>query len=254
MVTGNRNEMQSLLSQSKHTIRNIIDYLNRPWKEFTMEMDDCCSNFICSFGKNGWHHLIETYRQIEKEPDISVDKTVLYQYHSRFRPYGIYDFLPNGSVKFSPPWGVYPWGSFKDKNYIKLGNQHKTRCCGPSSLSLIKDEFNRMKFLYEKLKQEGYKPWSFGNNHISGIILEAADKRRRMLIVQGNHRLAALSVLGYESLPIRLFENGRRYLREKNVKEWHFVRTGECSTEDALTIFRLYFTENGHHIKGKIGL
>ena len=197
---------------------------------------------------------METYKQIAKDPSLPVEKTVLYIYHNKFQPYGICDCLPPQSVKFTPPWGLYPWGSFKYGTTEPATNREKTRFCGPSSLSLITDEFNRMKALYDGLKKEGYRPWSFGSNHISGIMLEAADKKRRMLIIRGNHRLAALSVLGYESLPIRLFEGGRRYLKEEDVKEWHFVKTGQCSIEDALRIFKLYFTENGHHIKEKIGL
>ena len=197
---------------------------------------------------------METYKQFENEPCLPIEKTVLYIYHNKFQPYGICDCLPPHSVKFRPPWGLYPWGSFKYGLTTPAVNRDRTRCCGPSSLSMITDEFNRMKTLYDKLKKEGYRPWSFGNNHISGIMLETTDNRRKMLIIHGNHRLAALSALGYESLPIRLFEGGRHYLKEKNVKKWHFVKTRECSIDDALKIFRLYFTENGNHIKRIVGL
>lgn len=242
------------IQKSKHTIKNVIYYLNRPWREFVFKLDDCCNNFACSFGNKGWHHLVETYKQIEKDPSLQVEKTVLYIYHNKFQPYGICDCLPPNSVKFTPPWGLYPWGSFKYGPTTFATNQDRTRCCGPSSLSVITDEFNRMKILYDGLKKEGYRPWSFGNNYISGIILETNENRRKMLVIHGNHRLAALAALGCKFLPIRLFKGRIRHLKEKNVKKWHYVKTGQCSIEDAIKIFRLYFTENGNHIKQILGL
>ena len=181
--------MTKIHSLISYYARNITKFLNSPWREFKVSLNDCCNMFGSSFGDKGWHHLVETYKQIEKDPSLPVEKTILYIYHNKFQPHGISDCLPPHSVKFTPAWGLYPWGSFKYGTTTPATNQDRTRFCGPSSLSLITDEFNRMKFLYHKLKKEGYRPWSFGNNHISGIILETNDNRRRMLIIHGNHRL-----------------------------------------------------------------
>lgn len=242
-------------SLSNHILKNIFRYLSRPWREFNMSLDDCTNIHACSFGKNGWHHLVETFKQIDNNPTIPSNETILYKYHNKFHPKSTFDILPQGTTKFYPPYWVYPWGSFfSNRDTVPRRGTLETRFCGPSDISLIADEFNRMVTIYNKLKEEGYRPWAYGNKPITGIIIEDEKKNTKMVILGGNHRLAALATLGHTHVPIRLDDRSDRpFLREKNVRKWHFVKTGECSIEDALKIFRVYFTENGHHIKKLIG-
>jgi len=174
--------------------------------QFELSLDDCCNFFGCSFGKKGWHHLVETILQIDNNPSISLSDTILFKYHSRFKPYGIADCVTKRNLMFKPPWGIYPWGSFKYGNIEEPTNRHRTRFCGPSSSELVEKEFNQIVYLYNKLKVEGYNPWSHGNSHISGVMLKNKNRKSKMVIVQGNPRLAALSALGYDRVPIRLFE------------------------------------------------
>ena len=64
-------------------------------------------------------------------------------------------------------------------------------------------------------------------------------------MLQGNHRLAALAVLGKEKVITRPKAGFFREILEENVREWHFVRNGECTVSDAMAYFDAFFSLNG---------
>jgi hypothetical protein len=245
---------KSIRAYTRRFCGSLLRYITRPWNEIEVSFDECVNFFACSFGPNGWHPVVETLRQVERDPNIPLENTVLYRYHRNFCPEGIADLLPDGKVQFRPSFGLYPWGSFKRKGPFKAKDRHRTTSCGPSDEKFIAEMFDRILTLYHRLQKEGYQPWRFGNNVIGGTVLEDLSGARRVVILQGNHRMAVLAALGMKRIRIRFLPDSLRIIREADVDRWHFVKSGECSKKDALAIFRLYFQENGHHIARYLNL
>ena len=172
----------------------------------------------------------------------------MYRFLKNFQPTSISNFVENGEE--SLPIFIYPWGSFKKKEIISNKSRDTSRFCGPSSDSFIEEEFNRTISLYNKIRKEGYKPWSNFNRHIGGTYLIKKNGLKKFIVLQGNHRMAILSHLGYyKFISVRNIKGYKFKIFEENSKNWLLVKTRKCSENHALDIFNLYFKENGKHIR-----
>ena len=92
------------------------------------------------------------------------------------------------------PLFVYPW---VDLHRLKKTTKHplKSRFCGPSNHEFIEKEYHSSIDLYKTLNHNGYKPYHFPNSFISGTWLIAENGEKRFVVMQGNHRMAALAHL-----------------------------------------------------------
>ncbi len=171
----------------------------------------------------------------------------MYRFLKNFKPKSISHFVNSDDPL---PIFTYPWGTFKKNESKTTKKREFSRFCGPSTDEFIKEEFNRTIKLYNKICKEGYKPWSNYNRHIGGTFLIKKNGLKKFIVLQGNHRMAILSHLGYsESISIRNIKGYKFKIFEKNLKNWPLVKINECTEKHALEIFNLYFKENGSHIK-----
>ena len=171
----------------------------------------------------------------------------MYRFLKNFKPTSISHFVNSDD---SLPIFTYPWGTFKKNESKTTKKRESSRFCGPSTDEFIKEEFNRTIKLYDKIRKEGYKPWSNYNRHIGGTFLIKKNGLKKFIVLQGNHRMAILSHLGYsESISIRNIKGYKFKIFEKNLKDWPLVKINECTEKHALEIFNLYFKENGSHIE-----
>jgi hypothetical protein len=98
------------------------------------------------------------------------------------------------------------------------------------------------------MKEQGYRPWQFGHTFIGGTFLISEDGERRFVVLQGNHRLAALAHLGMDRIAVRGVRGYLSEIRERDVERWPLVRAGACSPPAARAIFRLFFEQVGWHL------
>lgn len=77
----------------------------------------------------------------------------------------------------------------------------------------------------------------------------SADGKRRFVVLQGNHRMAVLSALGYKKITVRTNPGYLDYVRESDMNNWARVREGSCDIQTARAVFRLYFDETGEHVR-----
>lgn len=219
-----------------------------PWRQHVIAPAEASTIFGCSFG-NGWNHLCQTLRDYDENQGIHFTETALGQFLSRFCPTSICDLLPmNVSAEDVLPLFTYPWGTFRKGETESSKDPRLSRFCGPSTEKFIADEFNRTIALYRQLRESGYRPWSFGHSFIGGTMLVANDGSRRFVVLQGNHRLAILAHLGYERIAVRDVPGFLSSVRENEVERWPLVADGKCSSELALAIFKMFFSQNGEHV------
>ena len=188
-------------------------------------------------------------KQYDVDNEIHYKDTVLYDYLKYFKPLSIEDLIDSQQGKNKLPLFVFPWGTFKKGEYDSNKNPNSSRFCGPSTDEFICQEFQRIIYLYKKIKKEGYKPWSFGNGFISGTLLFNNVGGRRFIVLQGNHRLAIFSHLNYSRLKIRNCPGYIAALKEKQIQSWELVKSKRVKAGVALKIFQFYFNNNGEHIR-----
>ena len=200
------------------------------------------------FRPDGWHYLVELLRQYDRDQELCVEESVLRRFHDRFQPdsssHLVLDHEP--SVRFRTPLGILPWGSFR-KGFGLNGSLPKdwvrSRWRGPSPAEVVSDEFRRFTDVYESIKRRGYTPWRDG--FAGGTFLRKLTGEFRYVVLQGNHRVAAMSHLGYRSVTMRAVRGRHVIIDEVDAPHWHYVRTGACTLEDAIAYFNAYFRLDG---------
>ena len=211
-----------------------------------------CKTFTgFSFGDQGWHHLIELLKEKENHPDLIYKSSILYCFHQLYRPEGTFELVKdrnNEEVKFKPALGIFPWGSFRigyGLNWVlETKNWKNSRFCGPTS-----DDFMK---LYDQIKNNGYKPYQYG--FIGGTTLKRHNGDERFVVLQGNHRSAILSFLGFDSMSVKPVTGRYNIIKEKDVANWHYVKNNQCSKKDVLAYFNAFFELNSTDLANRFGL
>lgn len=221
----------------------------------TVPIEICTGYFGFQF--RGWHYLVELLKEYDTNRELQFDKSVIKKFHSHYKPQNGYDFVRHyaDDVQFCPPFGIFPWGTFVADSNVDGGaakDPVRTRFCGPSSDELIKSEFENTIGIFKSIREEGYQPWR--RTFVSGTFLKRNNGDLRYVVTQGNHRMAVLSHLGYESVLVRELPLQYKTINEEDVDSWYYVRNGECSREDALAYFNAYFELSGFEQAGSVCL
>ena len=212
-----------------------------------------------SFASNGWNYLIAQLREFDRLPALIVEDSILYKFHRLYQPKDMSD-LPSSAgvdITFKPGLSIYPWGSFNIKQNeagVRIKNAYTSRFYGPSPIELIEKDFNNLKKLYEYIKIHGYRPWRFKNAFIGGVFLEKNNGQRKFVVLQGNHRTAVMAHLGYESIQIRYLKGFYKCIYENDITNWSYVKSGQCTEEDAKIYFDSLFILDGHERAKRMGL
>lgn len=241
---------RSQLAHFRHICRNIYVYLNGNKELLEVPIEICTNPLGFSFGKQGWHYLIETLKQYDACAGLKLRDSVLFQYHQHYQPISMFDLVSHKSnlIKFRSAIFVFPWGDFTvvgQERGAAPKNQFASRFCGPSSVDLIEADFHNLINLYNDIKERGYRPWSKRGGFIGGTLLVRNDGIARYVVLQGNHRMAILSHLGIDQVLTRYIRGNLRLVSEDNVNDWYYVKIGACSIQDALAYFNVFFEING---------
>lgn len=111
---------------------------------------------------------------------------------------------------------------------------------------MVEQEIKWLDGTYKSIADQGYLPDKYGCPR--GKLMLGKGGQRAILIVDGNHRISALSALKYSSLQIIY---ARWNVIDINALEtWHGVRSGFFSKDDAERIFLAYFNGNHNYIMG----
>ncbi|SFJ77535.1 Methyltransferase domain-containing protein [Halobacillus dabanensis] len=196
-----------------------------------------------TYTAQGWHYLCETIKEYKKKPKIQYRNSILYKYYSLYQPKSMFECLmcedAYDPLNGDGPWVPLPWG-MGHRRVLEEGNQHY----GPNTNTFIRKEFKRLIYVYEKMKVEGYQPTQYHDGFIKGYFLKKG-KDYRFLITGGQHRIAALSLLGYDSILARIPPRRKRIINLDDMMEWEQVVNGNYPPEVASHVFLMYFEANG---------
>jgi len=218
-----------------------------------ISLKDCTSINGFVF-KDGWHFLVATLEQYEKNPNIKYEETFLARYYDCYQPKNLQESLygkgsnidiPSLIRHRDPQNAPMPWTPM-----FKLPNKYKTNLAdyGPKDKSSDDGEvrFRRLTKIYDSIKSDGFREELNKNviNQIKGVLLKN-NNDFRFLVFNGNHRTAALSALGFEKIPFRFVSNYPVIVDIENIDNWPCVKTGFYDRNVAEKIFLHYFEENG---------
>jgi hypothetical protein len=245
--------MKAILARLRFYLGNCQRFATIPWRQKVIAPAEACTIFACSYGDAGWHHLRRTLAEYDRDPGIALTDTTLFRFLKGFTPSSICELLdPQLSASARLPLFTYPWGTFGRDETRSTKDPWTSRFCGPSTMTFIADEFSRFIALYERIKRLGYRPWSFAHTFIGGTLLISADGRRRFVVLQGNHRMAALAHLGHRRIAVRDISGYLPEVREADLPLWPLVRLGHCTPVAARAVFGLYFEQTGWHVARRL--
>jgi len=228
----------------------VIKLATLPSRQRIVSIGAVRTIYACAFSEPGWHPIVETLKELECHPSINFRDTTLYRFHKAFTPRNILELLNVDNRKINT--FEFPWGYFSPYGPTELKSVNRSRFCGPSSEKFIQDEFLSIRSLFARIKKEGYRPWTAGNDFIYGTHLISKGGDHRFVVLQGNHRLACLAHLGIERIAVRTSPVLLREVRQGQLESWPAVVENRCSRVDAERCFQLYFTQNGSHVQARL--
>lgn len=206
------------------------------------------------YSKTTEHPYILTIKQyLQKGADIDYDTSVLKKYYENFAPIdtsdlfreikGIddYEFLKSKKL---PKAYILPWDSnwqFKEHDCGLLVDEHGRTLLGPVSKKRGIFELNRIISIYNSIKNRGYIPKR--NEKFNGYFLKNGSEFT-FLLESGNHRMAALTMLNYQSIEVTFTEGKPRIIDIETINDWPQVINKNISEDVAKEIFYYIFNSS----------
>ncbi len=220
---------------------NFIRFLSKKKFQKSISPSEAVTIFGENFSKHGNHFIINFLNEYSLNNKIDYIESSLGKFHKQFCPKTTEEALGvstkgNGLRLFN-----YPWGVFGRQRSIKRKDPRNSRFCGPSTEKFIIDEAKSIIKLYVKIKKDGYQPTKYPNSFIQGVWMIKKNGEKRFVVLQGNHRMAVLSYLGYKSIDVRCDMFPNKYIKEKDLNSWVNVKLNNVSSEKALEIFNSFF-------------
>ncbi len=197
---------------------------------------------------------------LEKPDVFEVIRDVLRIYYEKVTPEHAAEWLGvqvnEGHIfRQSPPWAaVFPWRARSVESYRQayekaaieenrsVGIMDKDindgwLFCGPVSEAKMEVEARRIGNVLKSIKHQNYCRSDDSDGDARATALVKRNHEWRWLLTAGNHRAAAASALGYDSIPIRI----NLVIERAHVDYWPHVRNGNYTREQALDFFDRVF-------------
>jgi hypothetical protein len=192
------------------------------------------------------YHPYETYlADLVRDGDRAAARARLLDFLQHYRPQNFGEALGVDLDQAQPLW-LYPWNRGAP---VPAWVQDEKDC--PDILThflpggiprrRLEEEFDWLERALQSVRQHGYQPRKF-RSAILATKLERADGTTAYLLLDGNHRIAALSALGHHSVPVCC--PPWLVVRESELPRWPQVRRGAYTAGDAGRVFHAYFSGN----------
>ncbi len=228
---------------------------------FEVEVEKCRDLNGMAYTEEGWNHFLALLRQLQQNPELEYGDSVLKTYFNCFTPRNRQEQLFEEDGEEMEPicrgWTLLPWMDSKGL-MVNSGQRPESRPggnhhFGPNSEAFGSREFMMIKDTFAMIQRMGYHPEIFPDGHIQGYFLKDGDDYRFM-VTEGQHRMAAVGMLGYESIKCRHNAKFVRVVDLKKLGQWPQVKSGLYSRELAERVFKYYFESDGRKKAENLGL
>jgi hypothetical protein len=111
---------------------------------------------------------------------------------------------------------------------------------GPATSEFGQITFARLVEVAASIDQHGYIPGEGSNAHIEGYLL-VRQRDYRFMVVSGKHRVAALTALGYDIVPVLIGRKSPVVVDPVEASNWPNVRNGTFTQAQAVAMFDRVF-------------
>lgn len=228
-------------------------------------LDLCTNQMAFSYGNGGWHYWSQMIPDYIEQGSNKIDSHLWYKFIYDVNCPTFTDMMclhDNTLKKELPniPWISYPWGGFHRNftksiessecpNFVETNHDRKkqqfvwTESSNDVKYVCVREFAHTIKFALS-IARVGYQ---IRHSWMVPIVTPLLRDNGEVRFVQhdGAHRLACLSALGYKYAIVRLDPFRHPPIRESNVHDWTYVRSGLISHSEALRFFNLYFELTG---------
>jgi hypothetical protein len=207
-----------------------------------------------SYVEGGWHPYVATLQEYVADPQLRYDDSALCRTFSTFVPTNAQEALLENVDRVLFPLHRLPprvaghewWLTRAEVERAIRGSPPRwmhqgKRVFGPVDDAEACREFDQLIRVYRSVGEHGVRP-ELSSDPIRGYFL-VRDDDYRFVLTGGQHRVAALRLLGEEELTVRI--DGLRAVREDELYRWTEEHGGPYPAEIAHLIFDKLFDEDG---------
>ncbi len=240
-----------MISKLKNKLRYLSPHIigRDPWICRTVALADCVSFHAFHYACGSAHPLQKYAIGLAKGADIRELRARYLRFLRYYRPVDSAQAWGLPALNAGLPLWIFPWkralpGEFTGRrdwyDSPALCRDLLTTFSEAGLLSYrIEEEWTWSERAHQSLRLYGYQP---ARGTLRAHTLFAADGREAHLLMDGNHRAAALCAQGIEK--VRISSERRYQIYETQVDEWPGVTSGQFSRAAALQIFHRFIDGN----------
>lgn len=209
-----------------------------------------------SYGSTGWHPYVAALREHLQRPDLPYPDSVLAAFYARFQPRTVHDLLLYDGVRRATLDSWPAVDRLIDVWSAQRGDVLRTRARpadptelphsqyrGPTNHEFGARHLYRVVTAYESFREHGYRPELFDSGFVTGYFLTRGDDYR-FVVGHGNHRLAALSVLGERNVTVTLRPTHPPVVDASALHRWTTPHGGLFEPHESRALHDRFFAED----------
>lgn len=245
------------ISHKGYSVRKNITYEELKERSFMVPINKCISWHGFGYGSNGWHPFVETLKDYNNKRIEDYKSSILKNFYDNFSVEKYYNIICNNKNLDTDIWPIIkywykPELIFKNRirsTYIDFSEDKQQK------------QYQRTIDTFLSIEKYGYQPETFTNGSVRdgfvNVVLIKKNYSYRYIVINGQHRLSALSVLGYNYVSAT-FEPINQYvpiiIDLDNISNWPLIKNDYFSTNDVTRIFKSLFDGWGEEKAKRIGI
>jgi hypothetical protein len=221
-----------------------------------------------SHARDGWHPFVEAIREYEADRALRFEDSTLARLYERYRPANVHEVLLDHLATPLEPFCDWPpvvnlvrWVWAHNRHSVArilresdaAGPDRAWTHYGPHTREYGERELARIVSTYESIRGGGFDAAAYEARRMDGYFLTRGEEYRFVLL-HGNHRVAALNVLGYEHVDVHARRFHPAVVDEGELQRWTVAGGGLYSGELVTNLFDMLFTETGRKKARRHGL
>ena len=225
----------------------------------TIDITTITSRVGFSYFDPGWHPFVQTLKEYIEKSNLRYEDSTLAKLYSQYRPNNIQevllDHLPqpvHPLCNWPPDYDLIRWIWVLNPRSIRTHlNRLSNKPCsggwlffGPHTNEYGRKEFKRLIQVFESIRSNGYQSVLTETDPVNGYFLKQGNQFRFVLL-QGNHRVSALKVLGFKNVDVYIKKGHPAVIDRAKLHQWSEHGGGIYPSELAFHLFDTLFNESG---------
>lgn len=234
---------------------NLRTFLFKPrFRQFEITIEQCVHYCGFRYGVDEYNPYESYLIDLKNHVPLSFARQRFIEFLLYYRPRHMGEALGMIDLSKAYPLWIYPWQRFDpkasdtQKGWCATSNSCPdilTHFCEAGILSFrIDEEFVWLERALHSVSENGYQPEQ-NKSYVRIRQFCRLDGKSAYLLLDGNHRISAMSALGYKTVEVQ--QKSTDVVYESGCDDWHGVQKGFYSREDALRIFNVYFEGNHNY-------